>query len=323
MLTEELTAFIASSPFICGHNIIDHDKVYLEKWMGPEKLSDFQFIDTLFLSALLFPEKPYHSLVKDDKLDPENLNNPYTDATKARDLYYDEVEQFRQTDPLLQQIYVKLLGDSAYFKSFFAFVQPSASGVSAEQLIRTYFQGQCCENKALAAYANEDPVALAYTLALITCNSRESITPPWILHRFPNVERYLFQLRSDPCLPGCAYCNQSFDAVKGLWEFFGFPSFREFDGIPLQEQAVGAARDERIRADCYVLFNEDDLGKHFILLNQTKIDLHEISEIWKAVKTMTRERDSISNSALEIARKAGWNDQIETACMYQHVCQEH
>jgi ATP-dependent DNA helicase RecQ len=72
--------------------------------MGPEKLTDFQFIDTLFLSALLFPEKPYHRLVKDDKLDPEKLNNPYTDATKARELFYDELEQFRQTDPLLQEI---------------------------------------------------------------------------------------------------------------------------------------------------------------------------------------------------------------------------
>ncbi|MDF1573198.1 MAG: hypothetical protein P1P82_16440 [Bacteroidales bacterium] len=34
---DEFKSFIASSPFICGHNIIDHDKIYLEKWMGPEK----------------------------------------------------------------------------------------------------------------------------------------------------------------------------------------------------------------------------------------------------------------------------------------------
>ncbi|MDA3823581.1 MAG: hypothetical protein PF450_13360 [Bacteroidales bacterium] len=44
--------------------------------MGQEKFSNVQFIDTLFLSELLFPEKPCHKLVKDDKLDPENLNNP-------------------------------------------------------------------------------------------------------------------------------------------------------------------------------------------------------------------------------------------------------
>nr|MDA3823586.1 RecQ family ATP-dependent DNA helicase [Bacteroidales bacterium] len=122
---DDLTAFISSSPFICGHNIIDHDKVYLEKSMGEERLRNFHFIDTLFLSALLFPEKPYHKLVKDDKLDPDNLNNPYTDATKAKDLFYDEVEKFRQIDPVLQQIYLKLLGHSVYFRSFFAFVQLS------------------------------------------------------------------------------------------------------------------------------------------------------------------------------------------------------
>ncbi|MFO7891590.1 MAG: hypothetical protein R6V04_14775, partial [bacterium] len=73
---KDLESLISSTSYICGHNIIDHDKVYLEKWMGEEKLRQYQFIDTLFLSALLFPEKPYHKLVKDDKLDPENLNNP-------------------------------------------------------------------------------------------------------------------------------------------------------------------------------------------------------------------------------------------------------
>ena len=29
-------------------------------------------------------------------------------------------------------------------------------------------------------------------------------------------------------------------------------------------------------ADCYVLFDEEDLSKHFILLNQTKLNIKEI-----------------------------------------------
>lgn len=36
-------------------------------------------------------------------------------------------------------------------------------------------------------------------------------------------------------------------------------------------------------ADCYVLFNEEDLGKHFILLNQTKLSIREIQQVWKAI----------------------------------------
>jgi ATP-dependent DNA helicase RecQ len=69
-------------------------------------------------------------------------------------------------------------------------------------------------------------------------------------------------------------------------------------------------RDESIQADCYVLFNEEDLDKHFILLNQTKLSIQEIQQIWKAIKSVTRMRSNVSKSALEIARKAGWDDSI-------------
>ncbi|MDR1881151.1 MAG: RecQ family ATP-dependent DNA helicase [Prevotella sp.] len=81
------------------------------------------------------------------------------------------------------------------------------------------------------------------------------------------------------------------------------------------QEAGRAGRNENITADCFVLFNEEDLGKHFILLNQTKLSIKEIQQVWKAVKEITKFRSKVSNSALEIARKAGWDDtvvQIET-----------
>lgn len=58
------------------------------------------------------------------------------------------------------------------------------------------------------------------------------------------------------------------------------------------------------------MFNDDDLGKHFILLNQTKLSIKEIQQIWKAIKELTRFRGSVSQSALEIARKAGWDESV-------------
>ncbi|REG82491.1 ATP-dependent helicase [Algoriphagus antarcticus] len=76
------------------------------------------------------------------------------------------------------------------------------------------------------------------------------------------------------------------------------------------QEAGRAGRDESIVADCFVLFNEEDLSKHFILLNQTKLSIKEIQQIWKAIKEITRFRSTVSNSALEIARKAGWDDNV-------------
>lgn len=76
------------------------------------------------------------------------------------------------------------------------------------------------------------------------------------------------------------------------------------------QEAGRAGRDEDIEADCYVLYNEEDLNKHFILLNQTKLSIREIQQVWRAVKALTAFRKNISNSALEIARKAGWDENI-------------
>ncbi|RZM22481.1 MAG: DUF2075 domain-containing protein, partial [Pedobacter sp.] len=76
------------------------------------------------------------------------------------------------------------------------------------------------------------------------------------------------------------------------------------------QEAGRAGRNEKISAECFILFNEDDLDKHFILLNQTKMTRKEIDQVWKAIKDLTRLRERVSSSALEIARKAGWDDGI-------------
>ncbi len=54
-----------------------------------------------------------------------------------------------------------------------------------------------------------------------------------------------------------------------------------------------------------------DLDKHFILLNQTKLSISEIQQVWKAIKDLTAKRDKVSCSPLDIARQAGWGDDVE------------
>ena len=72
--TSEFISFINVSEFICGHNILIHDLKYLQKAIPNFDINKYRIIDTLFLSPLLFPMRPYHHLVKDDKLQSEELN---------------------------------------------------------------------------------------------------------------------------------------------------------------------------------------------------------------------------------------------------------
>ena len=45
--------------FLCGHNIVHHDTKYIRQQMQAAGITDM--IDTLYLSPLLFPNKPYHA----------------------------------------------------------------------------------------------------------------------------------------------------------------------------------------------------------------------------------------------------------------------
>jgi len=104
---QDFSGFLRGSKYICGHNILNHDLKYLKKEI--EECGAEYFIDTLYLSPLMFPKKPYHHLVKDDKLTADELNNPLNDAKKARDLFHDEVAKFEELDGPLKKIYYALL----------------------------------------------------------------------------------------------------------------------------------------------------------------------------------------------------------------------
>ncbi len=103
------------------------------------------------------------------------------------------------------------------------------------------FQGEICEQADLHYFIKEFPEALAYSLALLNSNDRYSITPPWVLRNYPDVERLLFLLRNNPCIEGCGYCDLALNANLALKRYFGFSDFRSYNGEPLQENAVNAA----------------------------------------------------------------------------------
>ena len=99
--------FIDQKEYICGHNIIKHDLLHLGRAANKD-LSGIKAIDTLYLSPLLFPTKPYHALLKDDKLQTEELNNPLNDAIKAKDLFFDELTAFQEINNEIKQIFEDL-----------------------------------------------------------------------------------------------------------------------------------------------------------------------------------------------------------------------
>lgn len=245
-----LLAFLKDVDFVCGHNIIAHDARYL---FGDGK-SPFILIDTLLMSPLLFPERPYHRLVKDDKLLSDHLNNPVNDCEKARDLLFDEVARWETLPPAKRLILTSLLKDIEDFKGFLAFVGalPNGRGATAAPvpdkselpaMIRSEFEGRICRNADVETAVSRYPRELAYALALADTTDHWSVSPPWVLHNHPEVENLVRELRDTKCAEGCPYCNKELDIHQNLKRFFDFDGFRTYDGEPLQENAVRAAVD--------------------------------------------------------------------------------
>lgn len=235
----DLMTFLGKNvDFVCGHNIIRHDAKYL----FDGNLNDFMLVDTLFLSPLLFPERPYHHLLKDDKLISDELNNPVNDCEKSHKLLMDEISRWRELSTTLQVIFSTLLYGHEEFNGFLTFVGAKTdSKMPVVELIRSEYKGRICENADLELMINEYPCELAYALALINTTDYRSITPSWVLHNFPNVENLVRLLRHTKCKERCEYCNQELDIHVNLKKFFGFDKFRTYEGEPLQENAVDAA----------------------------------------------------------------------------------
>ena len=238
----EFVKFISDADFLCGHNIIEHDYQYLKPFLD----KDFKLIDTLYLSPLLFPRKPYHKLLKDDKLLSDELNNPLNDAVKAKELLEDEVNAFKNIDRPLQQIYYELTRADAHFTGFFEALgytperRPFFLRKSVSDNVKEALTGLICDNADVSGAIRANAVASAYAVALISTDDRNSITAPWVLKNYPVTERITRQLRECNC-GRCHYCTSKRNPEKALKRWFGYDHFRKFGGEPLQENAVNAA----------------------------------------------------------------------------------
>ncbi|MCL1992515.1 MAG: RecQ family ATP-dependent DNA helicase [Spirochaetes bacterium] len=242
----DFALFLRGAEYVCGHNIFMHDLKYLEQEIAASGAK--YFIDTLPLSPLLFPKKPYHKLLKDDKITADELNNPLNDAKKARDLFYDEVAAFANMDKNMQAIYHGLLSGIAQFQNFFRFAGYQSPQENTAELIRETFAGKICGKAPVGRLAEKYPAELSFALSQISVMGHDSITPPWVLKNYPRMENIMHFLRNTKnpvCEPACAYCAEFLDETAALKRFFNYDDFRSYGGLPLQKQAVRAALQDK------------------------------------------------------------------------------
>ena len=236
---EGLLEFLKNTDYICGHNVIHHDAKYLLA----NKTNRWIWVDTLFLSPLLFPERPYHKLLKDDKLISDQMNNPVNDCEKAKDLLFDEMSRWCSLPDGKRKLFASLLKGQKEFEGFLSMVNAEYTDKGLSELIQTLYEGKICQRADIDMLIKQYPCELAYALALIDTTDYRSITPGWVLYNYPKVEYAVKLLRHTRCKKGCIYCNTQLNVRHHLNTFFGYKQFRTYEGEPLQERAAQAAVD--------------------------------------------------------------------------------
>ncbi len=220
-------------------------------------------IDTLFLSPLVFPENPYHRLVKDYKLVRATTADPVADCHLAARIFGEQWDELTRRaangERELLQLYrfcfrgaldleSAATGGSGIALVFGALGADLPDVPQALALLRRHWAGRTCAtaSRPLALKYFTDPrlrPVVAYATAWLLVSGARSVLPPWVRHRFPDTLDLLRALRDRPCAAeDCAWCRATHDPRAQLKRFFGFDQFRPLpmtdDGQPLQEAIV-------------------------------------------------------------------------------------
>ncbi|MFH2064535.1 MAG: RecQ family ATP-dependent DNA helicase [Pseudomonadota bacterium] len=260
---DELGFLARDADFILGHNLLGHDFPILRASSPDLPLLNKPVIDTLYLSPLAFPQNPYHRLVKNYKLVRSSINNPVEDARLAASVFADQWNSFTALaagKPALIDFYRFCFHESMFnnfsgtgLATVFSMITPEViqSPEQAWQCFMNHSTGIVCGNAAretiprLLSNPEKRPAA-AYSLAWLQVAGGNSVLPPWVRHRFPEIPSIIKSLRESPCgSSDCDYCSENHAPEKQLARFFGYLSFRE---KPLSRQ--GQSLQKAIVQDC-------------------------------------------------------------------------
>ena len=201
---DRLAEFGRGARFVVGHNVVAHDRRFIQMHRPDADLLRVPIADTLYLAPLAFPQRPYHRIVKDYKLAGER-SDPVEDCRRALTVLGDcwrvlrEREQDRRG---LVSIYrscfddadapggtsaLRLNGTGRVLEAL------GAQGLPRDRVLRG-FEHFASDRACLRAVRRElpalfdDPVsrpAVAYALAWLTVRGTESVLSRWVHHSFP------------------------------------------------------------------------------------------------------------------------------------------
>ncbi len=249
----EVGELARGAAFVAGHNIVDWDLPFIERRVRRSRLLRLPAVDTLVVSPLASPQRPYHRLVKDYKLVGSEQSKPLGDCRLARTLFEECWQLLRDQGEArrgLLDVYRSCFGHPGSGIPDQILAGLGGRRVRGDALLRRVLdlaEGKACPTQMsrnlprLVANVATRP-AVAYALAWLSVAGTESVLPRWVHYKYSDAGEFIRAVRGTPCgrQGSCGYCGKYHDLRRGLSRFFGFDGFRSTpstsDRASLQER---------------------------------------------------------------------------------------
>ena len=195
-------------------------------------------VDTLVLSALAFPRRPYHKLIKDYKLVHDAISDPVRDCELAQKVAVQTVAQIDQESTEWKGLLAGILAASAPYAGMASLIQERCGSVvidTSPEVIRVLLADRVCpEGLDRILEREQRDVSWAFLLAWVRVAGTGSALPMWVLHHWPSLLDKAGTLRGRPCADrNCSFCTTQHDPTRQP------DPIRDRNGISFRTQSHG------------------------------------------------------------------------------------
>jgi ATP-dependent DNA helicase RecQ len=252
-----LSEYIKGTKLIVGHNLNNFDLAHLSVTGSGQVFEGLNHVDTLWLSALAWPQPRTLSLMKigrSGKLGAGEPNDPVEDARAALKLFQDASEALVKAWALKPDlattvhgasVFIPALGKGLFLSALLGRRPPTRQ--EADAALLNLVGDKVCNKQfgLLQQNVREGNPEVPFLLTRIATDRPGAGLAPWVRRSFPKAQALFNKLRSPVCQDAdCSWCRGQRDSRAALKRWFGYDNFRPEpvweDGQPMQEAITDA-----------------------------------------------------------------------------------
>lgn len=243
----DLIGWLRPDDVVVGHNLHRFDRPAIAGRWPHSPLLQMPTIDTLELSVLAFPRRPYHRLIKDDRLVRDARPSPLSDVRASERVLEDAVAAWNPS-PLIPHADIPDHARQGWRQLYSLNEWPWRQDQPLD--LRSRWDGLVCTNSPRLSSSRVDMALVMLDAWLGVQDEAGSVLPRWVREIWPEIRLLARDLRATACDdPSCAWCATNLNPDHWLREVFGFESFRKqpalSDGTSLQRDLVARGLREQ------------------------------------------------------------------------------